>query len=183
MRLDHALGTTGGAAAEQPDRRIVAMRVERRELAWSRLEARRQFIARDGVQPRRSWKVPDLNFEQLQPIGRHERRAGSGVFEEVAQQLRRRIGVHHDGHAAGSQDAEQRRDEVDAVRQRHDHAFFRPDVVRREHVRELRRPPLHVGVREGARVGADGDAIAASLRNTGVEQVAGKVEPGRDHES
>ena len=65
-----------------------------------------------------------------------ERRAGSGVFEEVGDQLRRQLRVDHDDDGAVAENAEERADERRAVGQRDDDALFGPDVGVGQHAGE-----------------------------------------------
>ena len=57
-----------------------------------------------------------------------ERRARARVVEEVGQQIRLQVRVHHDDNGAAAEDPEERADEWRAVRQRDDDALLRPDV-------------------------------------------------------
>ena len=141
------------------------MRVERCELAWLRLEPRSDLGVANRVQPRRSWRSFDLRLETIALIHRHERCARSGVLEKIPQQLRRRIRVDHDDNRAAAQNSEQGCDKVDAVRQCHDHAFFRTYVVGDQQLRDLPRAACDVSVRECPFAGANRNSIAPPFRD------------------
>src|SRR5215510_9832519 len=123
------------------------MRIERCVLAWLREEALGELPLSDGEQTGRSWKSRRCFAEDIRSFQRYERRSGSRVFKEVANQVGRRLRVHHDQDGSSPQNPEEGGDEISAVRQRYDHALFWTNVSGGEKMPILRRELRDVAVR------------------------------------
>ncbi len=187
--LDHRLGPAGGAAGEEPDRRIVAARGDvvevRRQLAGDRLEAGVAAAGRRAAdQELGAGAVFRGGFEGSHQVVPHHGAAGAAGAQQVGERigLEGRVDHHHD--RPELEDAEQGAGVLGPVGQGDEDPLLLTHAQAGESVGEAVGQPLDLAVGELAEGSAQGDPLAAALGDPAVEEVLGDVEvrrrlPGR----
>ena len=182
VALHDSFGPAGGAARKEPERRVVGVGGDRFELLFARcrgLGAERSVmdgVGADDQQPRPHRGAFARRLEGGDAVTGDHRRPRAAVVEQFGYPVALERGVDHHRNGARLQDAEERADELGAVRQGDQHPLLAPDVEATQRVGESVGEALYLVVGRLAPVQAQRDTFAQSLDDACVEEALGDVE-------
>ena len=191
MGLDHRLGPAGGAAGEEPDRRVVAvggnvveagveLAGDRREAGMTAgLRAADQELGTVAIAITIAITVTLCGLEHFHQIVRHHGAARAARAQEMGQRvgLERRVDHHHD--RARLEHAKERADVLRSVGQGDEDALLRAHPEADEGLGKAVGELLDLAVGELAKGAPQGDALTTALGDPPVEEILGDVEVRR----